>query len=85
MDIFLNVFEKSEDKNPPDFDGRTPLHIAAFDGLLDMFKIIFENVEDKNPKQDKTCRHVAHSQFSHVVNKQLTFDMSTNNFYFGKM
>ena len=39
----------AEDKNPANIDGRTPLHIAARCGLINICKLIVENTKDKNP------------------------------------
>ena len=37
------------DKNPVNILGYTPLHIAAYNGQLEVCKLILENIEDKNP------------------------------------
>ena len=39
-------------KNPDDYIGITPLHLAAEYGHLEVCKWIVENVKDKNPKDD---------------------------------
>ena len=41
-----------EDKNPPDEDGWTPLHIAAKLGHVDVCKLIAKNVEDLDLKNN---------------------------------
>ena len=52
MDVFLDVFERSKDKNPQDGNGETPLHTAALHGHLEVCQLILEQVEDKNPKDN---------------------------------
>ena len=47
---FLRLFHESEDKNPKDIHGRTPLHEAASRGCEKICKIIIESVKDANPK-----------------------------------
>jgi ankyrin repeat protein len=49
------LLEHSEDKNPADKDGRTPLHSAARHGYLEMVKLLLEHAEDKN-QADKNGR-----------------------------
>ena len=48
--VFMDIFQRSEDKNPSDDSGVTPLHIAAEKGHLSWYKAIMKNLEDKNPK-----------------------------------
>ena len=38
-----------EDKNPQDFNLRTPLHNAAAKGHLKVCKLLMDNTNDKNP------------------------------------
>ena len=47
--MFKLIFEKVEDKNPANHARKTPLHMAANNGHLDVCRHIIENVEDKNP------------------------------------
>ena len=37
------------DKNPHNFEGNTPLHLAALGGHLEVCKLIFDYVDEKNP------------------------------------
>ena len=42
--------QKVDDKNPAaDYDGLTPLHLAAQKGHLDVCKLIIPNIENRNP------------------------------------
>ena len=47
---FLNVFGRIAENNQIDDRGKTPLHIAAEMGNLQVCHFIIENIEDKNPK-----------------------------------
>ena len=40
------------DKSPRDNNGRTPLHVAASNGHLDVCKYIMEKIQDKNPRDN---------------------------------
>ena len=48
------IMELSKNKNPKNGmdGGDTPLHMAAYEGYLDIFKYIVEHVTDKNPSND---------------------------------
>ena len=46
--MFKLIFENVEDKNPITFQGDTALHLAAFNGDLEICKYIISKVEDKN-------------------------------------
>ena len=51
-DTYLNFMSHLKDKNPRDYDGRTPLYLAAQNGHLEVCRLIIENIEDpelKNP------------------------------------
>ena len=41
--------DASEDKNPGDVDGITPLHMAAANAHIEIMKCIMDTQEDKNP------------------------------------
>ena len=49
LELMQYLMGKTENKNPKVGNGRTPLHVAASCGHLDMFNLIFENVEEKFP------------------------------------
>ena len=61
FEMFRLIFENVEVPAPVDNFGRTPLHIAAEDGLLAICWLIVEKVEDKNPadKYGDTPLHLA--------------------------
>ena len=64
LEMFQNIFNEEEDKNPKDFLGNTPLHIAAKDPRkLNICKLILENTQDKNPPNENydknTPLHIA--------------------------
>ena len=44
--------ENTDDKNPADSYGSTPLHDAAQYGHLDIVRFIVEIVDDKNPRDN---------------------------------
>ena len=46
------IAENIEEKSPKDYWGRTPLHIAAQNGYLDVCKLIAENIQEKNPQDN---------------------------------
>ena len=48
------VVEKVDDKNPGDYNGTTPYHIAAIDNNVELCRILMEHLTDKNPKN---CDH----------------------------
>ena len=56
-------------KNPKDIIGNTPLHIAAYNGQLEICRFIVQNVEDKNPKnhQGRTPLHNAAYKNQNVI------------------
>ena len=41
---------KSEDKNPKNRDGNTPLHLVAMDGNFAMYKFILKEVKETRLK-----------------------------------
>ena len=43
------IMDASEDKNPGDVDGITPLHMAAANAHIEIMKCIMDTQEDKNP------------------------------------
>ena len=50
IEVFLNIFQRFQDKNPKDCKGFTPLYLAAQNGHLEICQSIIDKVEDKNPK-----------------------------------
>ena len=46
------MIENTEDKNPKNNLGDTPLHLAAKSGHFEVCKLIIENTEDINSKND---------------------------------
>ena len=50
IDICQLFLDRSEDKNPKDVLGRTPLHFAAEKGFLPVCQEIMQDTDDKNPK-----------------------------------
>ena len=62
LSICQLIIENSENKNPTDRYGLTPLHLAAENGHLSICELIINNVSDKNPectKDRKTPLHIA--------------------------
>ena len=53
-----------ENKNPPNNNGHTPLHVAAYKGHFDVCRLIIDNVKNKNPADSRgiTPLHRAASQ-----------------------
>merc|ERR1711935_926140 len=51
--VYKNLMGMTEEKNPKDAKGWTPLHLAAEKGDLEMYKLIASKAEDKNPKAGK--------------------------------
>ena len=41
--------QNTKDKNPSNKFGKTPLHMAATNGHLDICRLIIDNVENKHP------------------------------------
>ena len=58
QDIFELIFhdEKGE-KNPPNKEGGTPLHLAADLGCKDICRMIIDEARDKNPKAKNGDTH----------------------------
>ena len=53
LEIFKNIFEVEENKNPKDDLGNTPLHFASKDHRkIEICKLILENIVDKNPENN---------------------------------
>ena len=50
LDWYKRLTKTSDDKNPANQFGWTPLHSAAQNGQIAVCKFIMENLEDKNPK-----------------------------------
>ena len=46
------IMKQLIDKNPRDYDGITPLHLAAEEGHFQICKFILEKITDKNPGDD---------------------------------
>ena len=53
MEIFKLIFDRVQDKEPEDTDGRTPLHHAARCGSLEVSKLLIEELDNKNPRDSK--------------------------------
>ena len=72
------IIENSENKNPTDIYGLTPLHLAAENGHLSICELIINNVSDKNPectKDRKTPLHIA-AKSGHLLMCQLMIENS---------
>lgn len=52
IDIYQEIIDELDDKNPKDEDGWTPLHEAAQEGHLKIYDLILINVEEKDPSDD---------------------------------
>ena len=51
MELFKNIFDVMEDKNPKDEFGETPLHQATKDSSCsEIFQFIIANIKDKDPQ-----------------------------------
>ena len=50
FNVVKYIVDNSEDKNPSDAIGDTPLHRAAMGGHLPIVRYIMDNIEDKSPK-----------------------------------
>ena len=72
----------TQDKNPEDRDGWTPLHYAAEDGWFELCKLILLQVDDKNPSDNmgKTPRCIAqdrgHLNIVDLINSHLKYPPS---------
>ena len=55
LPVCQQIMENSDDKNPKDRFGWTPLHKAAQKGHLSVCQLIVRNVDDKNPKNYNGC------------------------------
>ena len=55
------IIDYLENKNPPDYQGRTPLTLAMYSNHVDVFALILKTVENKNPiiNLGNTTHHVA--------------------------
>ena len=53
FNVVKYIVANSEDKNPSDAIGDTPLHRAAMGGHLAIVRYIMDNVEDKSPKDQQ--------------------------------
>ena len=53
FNVVKYIVDNSEDKNPSDAIGDTPLHRAAMGGHLPIVRYIMDNVEDKSPKDQE--------------------------------
>jgi ankyrin repeat protein len=53
------ILQYAKDKNPADFNGETPLQMAAGNGELEIVKLLLEHARDKNPadKDGETPLH----------------------------
>ena len=51
--FLIESLKSNGDKNPKDFAGTTPLHVAAENGDLKLCELIVENVTDKSPLNNK--------------------------------
>ena len=58
------IIEKSDEKNPANYIGWTPLHYAAERGFVDICKLIMDNVDDIYPRSrlSKTPKDLAARQ-----------------------
>ena len=61
-EMYQYIISKVENMNPKDKNGRTPLHLAAMFGHLNICSLIIKNTSDKNPgdpDEGKTPLHLA--------------------------
>ena len=65
FNVVKYIVDNSEDKNPANCRGETPLHEAAFHGHLAIVSYIMGNIEDKSPKNcfGETPLHAAAKTF----------------------
>ena len=45
LDLIKLFINDLEDKNPTDVDGRTLLHIAAFEGDVDVVQLLYDSLD----------------------------------------
>ena len=81
------IIENTEDIDPKNDFGWTPLHSAAENGHLEVCKLIIEKIEDKSPKSnfDKTPLHLAAKSGHFEVCKLIienTEDINPKNDFF---
>ena len=61
-EMYRYIISKVEDTKPKNKNGRTPLHLAAMLGHLNICSLIIKNISEKNPAdpdEGKTPLHLA--------------------------
>ena len=78
LDTFLDLVLRDSDINAVDINGRTPLHIAAHNGLADAVNVLLQRnaTLEKRDKQGKTPLEVAIENAT-IVPKRLPFVLAT--------
>ena len=81
VDKYKMIMELSEDKNPIDKFGSTPLHVAARWGNFNLCKMILEHVDNKNPRNEygKTPLDHAKEQGHENICKLIKSVLDTQN------
>ena len=82
LNIIGNMLRYSEDKNPRDKDGWTPLHTAACYGQLEIVQLITESLDNKNPSSSNsgwTPMHMAASNGHPKVVKHIIEQVEDKN------
>ena len=69
LEIFKQIFDKIEAKNPRNQDGITPLHNAAKHGHLEICKLICQSIGNKNPADNRGETPIDMALASSVKNK----------------
>ena len=51
LEVCRLIIENVQDKNPANWDGKTPLHLATLYGQHEVCRLLIENVAGENPDE----------------------------------